>query len=60
MAAAAKIPAVVYEALILVTAQAELLHHDDTPIRRNLGREQRRSVSYGNPSRQGPRLPGNA
>ena len=33
MAAAAKTPEVVYEALIQVAAQAELLHNDDTPMR---------------------------
>ena len=40
MAAAAKTPEVVYEALIQVAAQAELLHNDDTPMRvQNLRRE---------------------
>jgi len=33
MAAASKTPEVVYEALIQVAAQAELLHNDDTPMR---------------------------
>jgi hypothetical protein len=33
MAAAAQTPDVVYEALIQVAAQAELLHNDDTPMR---------------------------
>ena len=33
MAAAAQTPAVVYEALLEVAAQAELLHNDDTPMR---------------------------
>ena len=33
MAAASKIPALVYEAMIGFAAQAELLHNDDTPMR---------------------------
>ena len=33
MAAASKVPALVYEALIRFAAQAELLHNDDTPMR---------------------------
>ncbi len=33
MAAASQTPAVVYEALIQVAAQAQLLHNDDTPMR---------------------------
>ena len=33
MAAATQTPAVVYEALLKVAAQAELLHNDDTPMR---------------------------
>jgi hypothetical protein len=33
MAAASQTPAVVYEALIEVAAQAEILHNDDTPMR---------------------------
>ena len=33
MAAASQTPAVVYEALLQVAAQAELLHNDDTPMR---------------------------
>ena len=33
MAAATKTPAVVYEALIPLAAQADLLHNDDTPMR---------------------------
>ena len=52
MAAAAQTPAVVYEALIQVAAQAELLHNDDTPMRvQSLRRE--RAASQDPDSRTG-------